>query len=107
MIEIKGDGIDSLPDQVVTNTAPFTPLGGTEAAIKLLGLPAISETTAGSGAVRFTHGHHGSLLDPRANASSPDVEKSARVAQEIQKQLNAFFATDGAMIVVSDSEVIH
>jgi len=107
LIEIKGDGIDSLPDQVVTNTAPFTPLGGTEAAIKLLGLPAISETTAGSGAVRFTHGHHGSLLDPRANASSPDVEKSARVAQEIQKQLNAFFATDGAMIVVSDSEVIH
>jgi Pla-1/cef family extracellular lipase len=107
VIEITGDGIDSLPDQVVTNTAPFTPLGGTEPAIAILGLPGVSETTAGSGAVRFKYGHHASLLDPRANASSPDVEKSADVALEMQTIINAFFATDGAMIVITDTEVVN
>jgi len=107
VIEITGDGIDSLPDQVVTNTAPFTPLGGTEPAIALLGLPGVSETSAGSGAVRFKYGHHASLLDPRSNASSPDVEKSARVAQEMQMLINAFFATDGGMVVVTDTEVVN
>ncbi|NQZ85979.1 MAG: lipase [Colwellia sp.] len=107
VFEIAGDGIDSLSDQVVTNTAPFTPLGGTEPAIALLGLPGVSETTAGSGAVRFKYGHHASLLDPRANASSPDVEKSADVALEMQTIMNAFFVTDGAMIVVTDTEVVN
>jgi Pla-1/cef family extracellular lipase len=106
LIEIQGDGIDSLPDQVVTNRAPFTPLGGTEPAISLLGLPSVSETTAGSGAVRFKYGHHGSLLDPRDNPVTSPVN-SGRVMQEIQTQVNAFFATDGAMIVVTDSDVVN
>ncbi len=106
LFEVVGNGMDNLPDQVVTNTAPYTPLGGTEPAIALLGLPRVNETTQGSGAVRFVNGHHGSILDPRANAASPDVEKSARVTQEMQTEMAGFFATKGQVIMVNDPEVV-
>ncbi len=108
LFEIVGNGGDNKADQVVTNTAPYTPLGGTEPAIALLGLPGVNETTQGSGAVRFINGHHGSILDPRPIENvSPDAEKSARVTQEMQSQMAAFFATKGQMIMVTDPEVIH
>lgn len=107
LFEVVGNGMDNLPDQVVTNTAPFTPLGGTEPAIALLGLPSVSETTMGSGAVRFVNGHHGSILDPRPNDASPDAALSGRTTQEMQSQMAGFYATDGQMIMVTDSEVVH
>lgn len=107
LFEVVGNGVDNLPDQVVTNTAPFTPLGGTEPAIALLGLPGVSETTMGSGAVRFVNGHHGSILDPRPNDASPDAALSGRTTQEMQSQMAGFYATDGQMIIVTDSEVVH
>ncbi len=107
LFEVVGNGADNLPDQVVTNTAPSTPLGGTEPLISLLGLPGVSETTQGSGAVRFAYGHHGSILDPRPNDASPDAEKSARVTQEMQTQMAGFYATKGQVIMVNDPEVIH
>jgi len=107
VFEITGNGTDNLPDQVVTNTAPYTPLGGTEPAIALLGLPNVTETTQGSGAVRFAFGHHASILDPNANDASPSIEMSARVTQEMQTQMVGFFGTLGQMIVVNDSEVIQ
>lgn len=107
LFEVIGNGTDNLPDQVVTNTAPYTPLGGTEPAIALLGLPGVSETTDGSGAVRFVNGHHGSLLDPSSNAASPDPMLSGQVMQEMQSQMAAFFASDGQKITVTDTTVVH
>ncbi|MBA6264856.1 MAG: VolA/Pla-1 family phospholipase [Colwellia sp.] len=105
-IEVVGDGADNLSDQTVTNRAPFTPMGGTEPAIALLGLQSVSETTEGSGVVRFVHGHHSSILDPRANAASPSVELSARATQEMQSQVAVFFATMGQLIQVTDTAVV-
>ncbi|MCO4798377.1 MAG: lipase [Colwelliaceae bacterium] len=107
LFEVVGNGVDNLPDQVVTNTAPYTPLGGTEPAIALLGLPGVSETTQGSGAVRFVNGHHGSILDPRPNDASPDAALSGRTTQEMQSQMVGFYATDGQMIIVTDAEVVQ
>jgi len=106
LIEVVGNGVDNLPDQTVTNTAPFTPMGGTEPAIAFLGLQGVSETTAGSGVVRFVNGHHSSILDPRANAASPDAILSARATQEMQSQVAAFFASMGTTIVITDPEVV-
>ena len=83
LIEVVGNGVDNLSDQTVTNTAPFTPMGGTEPAIAFLGLQGVSEDTNGSGVVRFVNGHHSSILDPRPNAASPDAVLSARATQEI------------------------
>ena len=108
LIEVVGNGGDNLPDQTVTNTAPFTPMGGTEPAIAFLGLPGISETTPGSGAVRFVNGHHSSILDPRPDAAgaSPDAELSARATQEMQTQVATFFASMGQLITVTDAAVV-
>jgi Pla-1/cef family extracellular lipase len=106
LIEIVGNGMDNLPDQVVTNTAPFTPLGGTEPAIALLGLSSVSETSSGSGAVRFVNGHHSSVLNPLPNSASPDAALSARATQEMQTQVAGFFATMGQLIIVTDTDVV-
>jgi Pla-1/cef family extracellular lipase len=106
-IEVVGDGADNLSDQTVTNRAPFTPMGGTEPAIALLGLQAISETTQGSGVVRFINGHHSSILDPRSNAASPDAVLSARATQEMQAQVAIFFASMGQLIQVTDTDVVQ
>src|SRR5690606_12554951 len=74
VLEVVGDGADSLPDQVIPNTVENKPIAGTEPLIALLGLPAVSETLTSedgapvSGAVRFTAGGHGSLVDPSVDA---------------------------------------
>ena len=106
LIEVVGNGVDNLPDQTVTNRAPFTPMGGTEPAITLLGLEGVSEDTNGSGVVRFVNGHHSSILDPRPNAASPDPELSARATQEMQTQVATFFASMGQLIKITDPEVV-
>jgi Pla-1/cef family extracellular lipase len=106
LIEVVGNGVDNLSDQTVTNTAPFTPMGGTEPAIALLGLQAVSEDTNGSGAVRFVNGHHSSILDPRPNAASPDAALSAKATQEMQTQVATFFASMGQLIKITDPDVV-
>jgi len=113
LIEIVGNGIDNLPDQVVTNTAPFTPLGGTNPAIALLGLPAVSEQTVGdgapiSGAVRFVYGHHSSVINPahyEGVTASPEL--TGRATTEMQTQVATFFASDGVIIPVVDTELVQ
>jgi Pla-1/cef family extracellular lipase len=107
LIEVVGNGDDNLSDQVVTNRAPFTPMGGTEPAIALLGLQGVSTDTNGSGAVRFVNGHHSSILDPRPTAASPDAALSARATQEMQSQVAVFFATMGQLIKVTDTAVVQ
>jgi len=109
LIEVVGDGADNLSDQTVTNTAPFTPMGGTDPIIAFLGLQSVSETpeyTSGSGVVKFVNGHHSSILDPRSNAASPDAVLSAKATQEMQSQVAVFFATMGQLIKVTDTDVV-
>ncbi|WP_085296936.1 VolA/Pla-1 family phospholipase [Cognaticolwellia mytili] len=106
LIEVVGNGVDNLSDQTVTNTAPFTPMGGTEPAIALLGLQPVSGDTNGSGAVRFVNGHHSSILDPRPNAASPDAALSAKATQEMQTQVATFFASMGQLIKITDPDVV-
>jgi len=113
LIEIVGNGVDNLPDQVVTNTAPFTPLGGTNPAIALLGLPAVSETMVGdgapvSGAVRFVYGHHSSVINPaHTDGVTASPELTGRATTEMQTQVATFFATDGLVIPVVDTELVQ
>ncbi len=120
LIEVVGNGVDSnggqckdilasdnCSDQVVPNTVTTTPFGGTKGAITLLGLPSVSTTTEGSGAVRFIYGHHGSILDPVPNSVSvQDPLITGAVTQEMQGQVVGFFATMGQLIQVTNTEVI-
>lgn len=113
LIEIIGNGVDNLPDQVVTNTAPFSPLGGTNPAIDLLGLPDVSITTVDeenkvSGAVRFLYGHHSSVINPvHIEGVSASPEFALRATQEMQTQVATFLATDGTVLPVVDTELVN
>ncbi|GAA5140123.1 lipase [Thalassotalea piscium] len=111
VIEVVGNGADNLSDQVIPNTVSTAPFGGTEGAIALLGLPAISTTVQDadgvSGAVRFTAGHHGSILTPAPNSASPDAAMSAKATQEMQSQVVSFFGSNGKAIVVTDDSVVQ
>ena len=102
LIEVVGNGADNLSDQVIPNVVSSTPLSGTEAAIALLGLPGVSDTTEGSGAVRFLYGHHGSVIDPTVRDSSPDPVLSAASTVEMQTQIATFFATGTIPVVNAD-----
>jgi Pla-1/cef family extracellular lipase len=111
VIEVVGNGSDNLSDQVIPNTITTSPLGGTESAIALLGLPSVSATTQDaenpvSGAVRFLAGHHGSILSPSPRPEAPDAEMTGRATQEMQSQVATYFATDAHMIPVSDVDVV-
>ncbi|MCL1059890.1 lipase [Shewanella gelidimarina] len=64
LIEIVGDGANSLPDQVLPNRVPGYPVSGTEPLIENLGLACVDTTTVGSGVVRFSKGHHSSIISP-------------------------------------------
>jgi len=102
LIEVVGDGGTNLSDQVIPNSVATSPtISGTEGAIALLGLPSVSETTVGSGAVRFLNGHHSSILTPETNAASPDALLSGAATQEMQTQVTLFFANE-AIVVTND-----
>jgi Pla-1/cef family extracellular lipase len=110
--EVIGNGSDNLPDQVVINTTPNTPMGGTEPAIRLLDLPSISSTTqdeaAVSGAVRFLFGHHGSSLSPgEIPGVAPDAMMTGRATQEMQSQLVSYILSMGQIISVTDEELVQ
>ncbi|PKH89302.1 VolA/Pla-1 family phospholipase [Colwellia sp. Bg11-28] len=121
LIEVVGNGADSngvvckdildtdnCSDQVIPNTVTTTPFGGTEGAIALLGLPSVSSTTEGSGAVRFIYGHHGSILSPAPNSSSiQDPLVTGAATQEMQGQVAGFFATMGQLITVTNTDVVQ
>ncbi len=104
LIEVVGDGVDSLPDQVIPNTVAGKPLAGTEALITALGLPSISSTTAStdgtpvSGAVRFTAGDHGSIVSPEA---------SQEATQEMQTEAAFWFANDTLVLPITDESVVQ
>jgi Pla-1/cef family extracellular lipase len=114
LTEVIGNGVDNLPDQVVTNTAPFTPMGGTDPIITLLGLPVVSTTLASadgspvSGAVRFLYGSHGSALSPaHTEGVTASPEYAARATVEMQSQIGTFLATQGEVIFIVDEEIIE
>lgn len=114
LIEVVGNGSDNLSDQVIPNVVSTSPLAGTEAAIRLLGLPSVTETvqatgeqTSVSGAVRFINGHHGSILTPAVRPEAQDAVANARATQEMQTQVASFFASMATLIPVTDSSVIR
>ena len=90
-----------LPDQVIPNTVPGSPLSGGEPIIAALGLAPITgpvqSATGIRGVVRFVTGTHGSLLDP---STSPQA------TVEMQTEAASFLATGGDAVQVTNTAVI-
>lgn len=92
------DGSTAVSDQVIPNSSVSYPtFAGTEPLISFIGLPSVSSTTMGEGAVRFITGSHSSLLSP---------VPSVAATTEMQGQAAAFLATGGTTIVVTDESVV-
>ena len=115
LIEVVGNGVtecsailvtDNCSDQIIPNTVSTSPMSGTEGAISLLDLPGISSTTTGSGVVRFTYGHHASILTPNLRNGAPDALSNAAATQEMQGQVAGFFAAMGQLITVTNTAVV-
>ncbi|PTA50672.1 lipase [Shewanella morhuae] len=107
LIEIAGDGNGNLPDQVLPNRVDSFPLSGTEPLISAIGLPCVDSTTKGHGVVRFSKGHHSSIVSPGETDATDGMAGAATV--EMQTQVATYAATAGkgdATILVTNSDVI-
>jgi len=109
---VVGDGADNKPDQVIPPAAANNPISGTIPLATLMGLEtvstsqALSETPA-SYLVKFTKGHHGSILTPaQDDAQAATVEGSAAANAEMQLQVATYLAARGRMLLVSNPEVV-
>ncbi|QUN07172.1 lipase [Shewanella yunxiaonensis] len=108
LIEIVGDGAGNKPDQVLPNSVSGFPLSGTEPLITNLGLNCV-DTSASSGAVRFTKGHHSSIANPSEVSGVTDGMAAAATA-EMQAEVATFAATAAAgapAIVITNPLVIQ
>jgi dienelactone hydrolase len=98
--EVVGD--DTHPsDQVIPNSVPGAPLSGTEPLLAALGLSSITQSTQAAsirGAVRFTQGVHGSLLDPTS---------SRAVTVEMQTEMASMLISGGHAVQIVDPSVIR
>lgn len=108
--EVVGDGAENPSDQVLPNTVPSSPVSGTEPFIALLGLDSVSTTVMSatekvSGAVRFTGGHHSSLINPSQDVS-PSPEIALRAFGEMQMQMVNYIDKDGHLILITDEDII-
>ena len=107
LIEVVGDGAGNKSDQTLPNSVPGFPLSGTEPLVSALKLPCVSTTKAGSGVVRFTKGHHSSVVSPSENAATNGMAAAATV--EMQSQVAAYAKTasaGSATVVITNSGVI-
>lgn len=111
IIEVVGDGMNNLSDQVIPNMVTTHPISGSTPLINALGLEKISQTTmveegTVSGAVKFVKGHHGSILDPGVRPEAPDVVETSLATQEMQAEVATYFATGARAIIVNDETVV-
>ena len=94
--------IEVIGDTTVKNTVPGSPLVGTEALARVMGLAGASQTTTESAIVRFTEGDHSSLLRP-----GPADNPSLAATVEMQSQTAAFAASNGSVVQISNPAVVQ
>lgn len=107
LIEVVGDGAGNKSDQTLPNSVAGFPLSGTEPLIRALGLACVDTSTPGSGAVRFSKGHHSSIVNPKETSATDGMAAAATV--EMQRQVAGFAKTAGmgaAAIGVTNTDVI-
>lgn len=109
---VVGDGGDNKPDQVIPPTAANNPISGTIPLANFMGLETVSTSqplseTPGSYLVKFTKGHHGSILTPaQDDAQAATAEGSAAANAEMQLQVATYLAARGRMLLVTNTEVV-
>ncbi|WP_350314577.1 VolA/Pla-1 family phospholipase [Pseudoalteromonas sp. TB43-MNA-CIBAN-0091] len=110
---VVGDGTDNnKPDQVIPPMTANNPIAGTLPLANFMGLETVSTTQAptemgSSYLVKFTQGHHGSLLTPAQDAGESSTAAGSFAANaEMQFQVAAYLASRGRLLSVRDTSVV-
>jgi Pla-1/cef family extracellular lipase len=109
---VVGDGDENKADQVIPPTTTANPIAGTIPLGNLMGLSTVSTSqplsdTAASYLVKFTKGHHGSVLTPAQDeAQAATVQGSADANAEMQMQIATYLAARGHMLLVTNEDVV-
>jgi Pla-1/cef family extracellular lipase len=106
---VVGDGEGNPADTVIPPYSTVSPVSGTVPSGQLMGLMpvATSQVTAEpmSYLVKFTKGHHGSVLTP-APAYGVTPADAAAANAEMQGQVASFLASRGLMLQVANESVV-
>ena len=110
---VVGDGTDNnKPDQVIPPMTANNPIAGTVPLANFMGLDTVSTTQAptemgSSYLVKFTQGHHGSILTPAQDeGESSTVAGSAAANAEMQLQVATYLASRGRLLMVQNTEIV-
>ncbi|MGO2479147.1 MAG: VolA/Pla-1 family phospholipase, partial [Pseudoalteromonas sp.] len=99
-------------DQVIPPATMNNPISGTLPLANLMGTTTVSEsqgpTVDGMNyLVKFTTGHHGSILTPAQDeGKSSTIEGSAAANTEMQLQIATYLASRGKMLVITNADIV-
>ncbi|HEA18972.1 MAG TPA: lipase [Pseudoalteromonas prydzensis] len=109
---VVGDGEGNKPDQVIPPTTVNNPLAGSLPLANLMGLTTVTQSQAPtdegmSYLVKFTKGHHSSVLTPAANAAAgATAQGSAAATAEMQLQIATYLVTRGRALSIQNTEIV-
>jgi len=112
MSVVVGDGADNKADQVIPPMVASNPIAGSLPLAKLMGLTTVAETQAPTAdpmsyVVKFTKGHHSSVLTPvPTEDSGATAQESAAATTEMQLQIGTFLAARGQFLQVTNTDVV-
>ena len=106
---VVGDGEGNLADTVIPPYSTVSPVSGTVPSGQLMGLMPVATSQVSaepmSYLVKFTKGHHGSVLTP-APAYGVTPADAAAANAEMQGQVASFLASRGLMLQVANESIV-
>ncbi|CAM3695070.1 MULTISPECIES: VolA/Pla-1 family phospholipase [Pseudoalteromonas] len=109
---VVGDGEGNKPDQVIPPMTVNNPIAGSLPLANLMGLTTVTQSQAPTGEamsylVKFTKGHHSSVLTPAPNADAGStVQGSAAATSEMQLQIASYLATRGLALSINNTDIV-
>lgn len=111
---VVGDGEvnGNKPDQVIPPMTVNNPIAGSLPLANLMGLTTVTQSQAPtddgmSYLVKFTKGHHSSVLTPAPNAAAgATAEGSAAATSEMQLQIATYLVTRGRALSIQNTEIV-
>ncbi|MBB1371115.1 VolA/Pla-1 family phospholipase [Pseudoalteromonas sp. SR45-4] len=109
---VVGDGAGNKPDQVIPPSVASNPLAGSLPLANFMGLETVSTSQAPSATpssylVKFTKGHHGSVLTPApSEEAGSDAAGSFAANSEMQLQIATYLAARGRLLLITNSDVV-
>ncbi|NMM39394.1 VolA/Pla-1 family phospholipase [Pseudoalteromonas arctica] len=107
-----GEANGNKPDQVIPPMTVNNPIAGSLPLANLMGLTTVTQSQAPtevgmSYLVKFTKGHHSSVLDPKPDQDAGSTaEGSAAATAEMQLQIATYLVTRGHALSIKKTEIV-